>query len=182
MNEYTKITKGISKIQSDLLNDLLSFGYIAGIIIGVIGFVLLLIELGTIHKINSISKWPIIKNGGVIRDSYMENVSGYTTYSIILISNAYYRLFYRTRASFIYKINGKTYIGNNVSFNEPWDSNPMTAKVESDLLLKGSSVDIRVNPYDPSEAYIFNKPYKSYWLLISAIALSLIGVYIIYKL
>ncbi|XWV26958.1 hypothetical protein QJ857_gp0091 [Tupanvirus soda lake] len=181
MDQYTKITEGVSKLQSDLLKDILSFGYIVGVIFGIIGFSLLLIELGTLYKIYTISNWPVIKNGAIIRDSYMENTSGSTTYSIFLVAEAYYKLYYRTRASFAYKINGKTYVGDKISFNEPWDSNPITAKIESDILVKGAIVDIRVNPYDPSEAYIYNKPYNGYGRLLIGLVLSLIGVYVILK-
>ncbi|XWV25620.1 putative ORFan [Tupanvirus deep ocean] len=181
MDQYTKLSAGVSKLQSDLLKDILSFGFMVGVIIGIIGFALLLIELGTLYKIYTIDKWPVIKNGAIIRDSYMENTSGSTTYSIFVVSEAYYNLYYRTRASFVYKINGKTYVGNKISFNEPWEANPMIAKIESDVLVKGAKVDIRVNPYDPSEAYIYNKSYRNYGLLFVGLVLSFIGIYVIIK-
>lgn len=182
MDEYTKITSSISKIESDLTNDLLSAGYITGLIVGIIGFVILLIEINTYYKIHSINKWPIIKNGGTIRDSYMESSSGSTTYSIFVISKSFYNLSYRTRASFTYKINDKIYISNKISYYEPWETNPMYAKIETDLLKKDSKVDIRVNPHNPNEAYIYNKPYDIYITLLIGIILSLIGVYVIYKM
>ena len=182
MDQYQDISGKITKLQSDLTKDLLAFGYVVGIILAIIGLTMLMIEISTIRKINQIKRWPILRRAGTIRDSYMETITGATTYSIVIVSEAYYNLNYRTSASFTYRINGKTYISNKISYYEPWQNNPIIAKVENDILTKGSTVDIRVNPNDPSEAYIFNKPYDSYFKLILAIILSVIGLYFVYKI
>ena len=182
MEPYDKLSTSLGKLQSDVKTDLLSAGYFTGFIIGVIGLILLLIELNMINKIRQINTWPIIKNGGTIRDSYMENSSSNTNYSILVVSESYYSLIYRTRASFIYQINGKKNISNKISYYEPWESNPMIAKIENDTLKKGSTVNIRVNPKNVSEAYIYNKPYNRYVRLAIASILTLIGIYALVKL
>lgn len=181
MENYTKVTHGLSKLQSDIINDLISIGYLAGLIIGIFGFVLFLIELGVIYKIRSIDRWPVYPKSAVIYDSYMQNTYNTTTYSIVVMSTALNNVYYRTRASFIYKVNGQTYIGNRMSYNEPWESNPIIAKSENDLLSRGAKVDIMINPNDPQEAYIYNKPYDSHWKLLVGFILTLIGIYIILK-
>lgn len=182
MEEYNKISQELGQLRSNLSRDILSAGHTIGIILGIIGFVLLFNELHILYKINTINNWPIIKNGGIISDSYLQNSSGNTSYSIFFISKSYINLFYRTRASFIYKLRGKIYTSNKISFFEPWESNPIIAKVESDALTRGTKVDIRINPYDASEAYIYNKPYNSYTRLGIAIFLSIIGIYVIYQM
>ena len=178
MDQYNKISEGLSKIQSDVTKDLISVGYIVGIIIGVIGFVFLVTDIITLAKIRQIKNWAIIKNGATIIDSYMENTSSSTTYSILVISETHSNLLYRTRASFAYKIDNKSYLSNKVSYYEPWESNPAIAKVETDKLKKGNKVDVRVNPKNPSEAYIYNKTYNKYMRIMFCILLILIGIYL----
>lgn len=181
MDPYDKISSSINKIQSDVKTDLLSAGYVVGIIIGIVGFIMLISQLLTIYKIRQIKKWPIKKKAGTIIDSYMENSSSNTTYSILIVSQGYYKLIYRTRASFTYNINGKTYISNSISYYEPWESNPIIAKTENLKLKQGQFVDIKVNPKNPSEAYIYNKPYDNYAKILFSAILVLIGLYIIFK-
>lgn len=182
MDPYNKITSSINKLQSDLTNDLLSAGYVTGILLGIVGFVLLIIEISMFYKIHKINNWPIIRDGGTIRDSYMESTSGTTSYSIFVVSESYTNLYYRTRASFLYTINGKLYINNKISYYEPWESDPTIAKIENDTLSKGTKIDIRINPLDNSEAYIFNKSYSVGIRFYIAIILSIVGVYAIYKI
>lgn len=181
MNKSLGITESVSKLKTDLKNDLLSAGYITGIILGIIGFVLLILEVGTFYKIHEISKWPITKNGGIINDSYMETSSGSTTYSIVLISQSRGSLSYRTRASFNYVVNGKTYTSNKISYYEPWNSNPIEAKVQNDDLTKGNLVNVRINPGDPTEAYIYNFSYTLGMRFIISLILSVVGIYFIFK-
>ena len=57
----------------------------------------------------------------------------------------------------------------------------MIAKDELDQYKPGNTVDIIVNPKNYAEAYIINKPYRTYQILAIGLALMLIGAYIFYK-
>ena len=180
-NNYDKLSKSVDQFKDEITNTLLSAGYISGIILGIIGFTILLIQYGYYHKIRQINQWPVLTKGGTIKDSYMEISSGSTGYSIFVMSTSSYYLYYRTRVSFSYEINGKKYTSKQLSYYEPWSNNPMYAKLETDYYVPGRKVDIRVNPQNPSEAYIINQPYHQYAQLLIGIILTLIGVYVIYK-
>lgn len=182
MDEYTKISNSFSKLKDDLTGDLLSAGYLTGIILGIIGFVILIKEVGTFYKINQISKWPIVEKGALVIDSYMENISSSRTYSILVMSQTDYSINYRNRVSFIYKVKSQFYIGSQLSYNEPWDPNPVHSRLENTTYKKGSKVDVRINPNNPSEAYILNKPYVNYLPAVIGLLLSIIGIYSIIKM
>lgn len=181
MDTINQFGKQFSKTLSNVSNAFVTAGYITGIIIAIVGLILLIGEFLRAIKIARINHWPVIKNGGVIKDSYMETSSGYTTYSIFFISSSYFEPYYRTRASFVYQINGQTYIGNKISYYEPWQTNPMYSKLEADLYKPGQSVDIRVNPKNPTEAYIINKFSLNYYNLFIGMLLTVIGLYVVYK-
>lgn len=181
MNKYDELTKNFDQFKSGLANTLLSAGYITGIIVGVIGLVILIIQLNYFYKIRQINRWPVYKDAGTIRDSYLEIASGGTTYSIFVVSSSSYTLYYRTRVAFTYEVNGKKYVSRQLSYYESWNSNPMYAKIESDIYVRGRKVNIRINPKNPSEAYITNKPYNQYLLTLIGIILTAIGLYVIYK-
>jgi hypothetical protein len=181
MNEITKIDDSVNKVESNLTNALLSAGYIGGIFLGIIGFVLVIIELSMFYKVHEINGWPKLKNAGTIRDSYLENTTDETTYSAFFASEAFSDLYYRNRTSFFYQINGKNYLSTKYSYYEPWENNPMPAKIENDKYKPGVKTDIIVNPKDLSEAYIVNKPYVTYTKLALGIVLSCIGLYVLYK-
>lgn len=181
MERTGDVKKNISKLKTDLTKDLLSAGYIIGLIAGIIGFIILINELHTIYKINRIKSWPITKQGGTIRDSYMESASTSTNYSIFVISRSQSHITYRTRASFEYTVNGRTYVSDKVSYYEAWNTNPVVAKVQTDLLARGNKVDIRINPKNPAEAYIYNESFDSYGRLLFGIILTIIGIYVVVK-
>ena len=180
-DEYSKITKGINKLQTDVKQDLLAFGFLIGIILTIIGFVLLLIEIYLIVKIQLINHWPVTKNGATIQDSYMENLTVSSTYSLLVTSSTQFTPYYRTTAAFIYHVGNNTYLGQNISYYEPWEPNAIIAKLEKDLYKKGAMVNISINPNDPAEAYIINKSYDRYWRLFFAIVIFLVGLYITFK-
>lgn len=182
MDEYTKITSSLDKLKKDLSNDLLSAGFITGIILGIIGFIILIRELGMFLKIHSINKWPITKNGGTIINSKVENVTTSKTFSIFILSQTNYGVNYRNRTTFVYKVNGNWYVGTQLSFYEPWNDNPAESRLESIFYKPGSTVDIRINPKNAAEAYILNKPYVNYLPLLVGIILAAIGVYSIIRM
>lgn len=179
METYHKITTSLNKFKDGLTATLISAGYIVGIIIGIIGLVLIILESYTFYKVNEINGWPIIKNGGTVIDSFMQAPMppNSTSFSIFVITYTTNGTAYRTRVAFNYKVNGKNYTSYKYSFYEPWSGNPMIAKAENDIYQKGVKVDIRVNPYNPAEAYISNKPYTTYSKLAIGIIFFLIGIY-----
>lgn len=181
MEPYNKLSESLGKIQSDLTKDLLSAGYLTGIIIMIIGLIFLVSELVTVIKIMRIGQWPTIKDGGTILDSYLETTQYSTNYSILVVSENYSSTLYRTRAAFSYKLNGNSYVSNNISFYEPWQSNPVIAKLENDKFKPGTTVDIKVNPRNNSEAYVTNYAYDKYSRIAIFLAITLIGLYIVIK-
>lgn len=181
MDELSKIISSLNKTIHEIITALLSAGYIAGIILGIIGLILVIKEFSTFYKIHTIERWPILKQAGTIRNSYVEHTTNNHNYSLLFVSETYYNLYYRNRVSFSYQIAGKNYLSMNASYYEPWDENPMVARIEYDVFKLGSKVDIRVNPDDPSEAYILNKPYNSYTSLVVGSILAIIGIYVLYK-
>lgn len=177
MNEYQKINQDVKNVKTNLKKTILSAGSLIIIIIGTIGIVLIIIELYKINKINSINKWPIIENAGTILDSSLETARYSYSYSVILYSSSYDQTVYRNRIAFSYNVNGKEYISHKISYYEPWNTNPIETKIEDKILKIGSKVDIRVNPNNPYEAYVYNKPYTTYSRLIIGIILIIIGIY-----
>lgn len=182
MDEYKNLTKGIHKLKSDIMNDLSSLGYLVGIIIGIIGLIFLIKELLIIIKVSQIKKWPIVKNAGIVLNSYIEQITNRTTYSIFILTKEYPQNQYRNRIIFAYKINNNWYIGKQVSFFEPWCTNPAESQLENKLFKIGTKLDIRINPNNPAEAYILNKEYTDYFELTVGIVLSVIGIYSIINL
>lgn len=178
-NQYTKTMHGIEKLKQDIGNDLLSLGFFIGLIILIIGFVMLLLELYMVYKIYSINNWPITQNGGIVVNSYMENSTISSKYNIVLASSTQYIPYYRTSAAFIYKVKDNYYIGTKSSYYEAWNINAIIAKMENDTLQPGKKINIRINPNNPSEAYIYNKPYDRYYYLAFALGLFLIGLFIV---
>lgn len=179
--EYEKAIKGLEKIKKDISEDLKSLGFFIGIIILIIGFIFLTIELYMIYKIHVINSWPIIPNAGVIVDSYMETSSISSAYNIVVASSTQYVPYYRTGAAFVYRVGNNTYFADKVSYYEPWESNAIISRIENDLFQPGRSVNLRINPRDPSEAYILNKPYDRYYRFAFSLGLFLVGLYIVFS-
>lgn len=177
MNEYEEINQDVKNVKTNLTKTIISAGLLIIIIIGTIGIILIIIELYKINKINLIKKWPIIKDGGTVIDYSLETARSSYSYSVILYSSSYDVVVYRNRIAFSYKIDGQEYISHKISYYEPWFSNPIQAKIENKVLEKGNKVDIRVNPRNPHEAYVYNKPYNSYSRLIVGIVFIIIGIY-----
>jgi hypothetical protein len=148
--------------------------------LAVIGITLIVMEAGVYWKIHEINRWPIVKDGGTVIDSYLETTYDYQTYSVFFVSEAYTTYYYRTRVAFRYQYGGKTYTSMTYSYYEPWDTNPMYARVEADRFTPGRKVNVRVNPSNPSEAYILNKPYNEYSVLLIGIFFAVIGIYTAY--
>ena len=180
MDEVSNISKEVKSFWENLGKAFLSAGFIIGMILSILGLVIIIHEFVTSYKIYSINRWPIIPLGGTIIDSYMENASQSITYSIFFISSTNYQISYRTRTSFHYEVNGKKYISTKLSYFEPWNHNPIVARIEFDKYQPGNKGDIIVNPNDPSEAFILNKPYTNYTYVGLGLLLSFIGLYIIY--
>lgn len=181
MEQLTEYTKGISKVWTDIGKTLISAGFITGIILGIVGLVILIFIAVKYYNEHRISTWPIYHNIATISDSYMETATGSVTYSMFITSTSIYELYYRTRVSFVYEIGGKKYVGHQLSYFEPWNTNPMYAKNEIKQYKPGTKVNIRINPNNPAEAYIDNKPYANYKLLAIGLFLCIISLYVVYK-
>ena len=180
MESTTKITTSLGKIKTDIKDILLSAGFNTGIALWILGIILVAIEIYFFHRIDSVTSWPVTQNGGTITDSYMEETTNSKTYSTLVVSRTYYDLAYRTRVSFSYTVNGKLYNSTKLSYYEPWNDNPIEAKDELDFYQKGTKVNIRINPKNPAEAYILNRPYDNYNTLIVGTILILIGLYVLF--
>ena len=179
--EVKKIGTTYNKIFRDISADLASAGYFVGIIVGIIGLVMIIIELYIFYKINKIDKWLKLKDAGIVIDSFLERTTRSVSYSLLFASQSFSYLYYRTRISFNYKIDGIIYTSNKFSYYEPWDSNPTIAEIENDIYKIGTVVDIIINPKNIREAYIVNKKYRNYTKLIIGMALLLIGIYSLWK-
>ena len=181
MENITGISKDVKSFSSKLGEVFVSAGRVIGIILMILGLIIVAYQLYMFYKIYQINRWPVIKDGGTVVDSYMETSNNNVTYGILVASSTFYELFYRTRVSFDYEIDGKKYHNVKLSFYEPWNNNPMIAKNESDNYQPGKTVDIIVNPKKYAEAYIINKPYHTYAILAIGVVFILLGVYIFYK-
>jgi hypothetical protein len=181
MENITSISSNVKSFSSKIGDALVSTGKVVGLILIGIGLIIFIYQLHMFFKIYQINHWPVIKNGGKITDAYMENSNNNVTYSVLVASSTFYELFYRTRVAFSYELDGKTYNSIKLSYYEPWNNNPMIAKNELDQYKKDETVDIIVNPKNYAEAYIINKPYRTYQIMAIGIALMLIGAYIFYK-
>lgn len=179
--EVKKIETTYNKLLKDVSNDLTAAGYFVGIIVGIIGLIIIIIELHMFYKINNINKWVKLKDAGIIIDSFLESTTKSVSYSILFASQSFNYLYYRTRISFNYKINGIIYTSNKFSYYEPWDPNPTIAEIDNNIYKIGTIVDIIVNPKNIKEAYIVNKKYHNYTKLIIGIALLLIGIYSLWQ-
>uniref|UniRef100_A0A6C0C8D2 DUF3592 domain-containing protein n=1 Tax=viral metagenome TaxID=1070528 RepID=A0A6C0C8D2_9ZZZZ len=181
MDEVKKINESIVRIKNDLLKVLLSAGYITGILMMIVGFVMLLSELGMFYKINEINGWEKQKGIGKIVETYIETKSESDGFSGLIWSNSYRMLLYRVRVAFTYTYNGKEYTSYKFSYHEPWYDNPTIPQYESHVLKPGTIVDVWVNPADPDDAYIANKSYTQYDPIAIDIAIILAGAYIVYN-
>jgi len=181
MDEVKKISESITRIKNEILGILVSAEYITGLVLIVVGFVLLLVEVGMFYKISAIDGWVKHKGIGRIVETYIETKSESDGYSGIVISNNVRILLYRARIGFVYTLNGKEYVSYKYSYYEPWYDNPLIPQYESHILKPGAIVDVMINPVDPDEAYIANKRYTKYDPIAIDIALILAGAYIIYN-
>jgi hypothetical protein len=172
---YSKTIEGVDVLQKQTKSLASSIGGIVVIFLGILGLVYMITELYTLWKIHEISKWPIIHEGGQIINVVAETSTETSNYSLILLGKSQTEYFYRTRASFIYMVGNTHYISNRITYDESWSNNPAIPDLERTILKPGARVDIRVNPKNPQEAYIFNKPYQSYGTLIISIVLTVIG-------
>ena len=161
MSELEKLTASVKKVKNGAIQLLLSAGYVTGVVLLVIGLTLMIIEMGEFYKVYTIKKWPIIKGAGTIVDSYLESKNESGSYINIILANYTPVTFYRPRFSFTYRINDADYISYQYSYHEPWEVNPMVPKYDINYFKKGNNVDIIVNPNNPAEAYMVNKPYNS---------------------
>uniref|UniRef100_A0A6C0LSI3 DUF3592 domain-containing protein n=1 Tax=viral metagenome TaxID=1070528 RepID=A0A6C0LSI3_9ZZZZ len=181
IEDYNQLGDRLTKFKSSVADALLSAGYITGIILGIIGFFLLIVELDTFRKVRDINYWKVKKNVGKILENYMESSSVSINLNALILSSNHVNLKYRNRVSFEYEINGEKYISYKYSFYEPWSDNPIIPKMEGKFFPPEEIVDVLINPNDPSEAYIANKPYTNYNRITIAIILSTIGIYIVMK-
>lgn len=162
-------------------DEVASIGYLAGIIIGVLGMYLVISELQIMRKVAQVKKWPFLKQGGIVIDAASQTAVNTTSYGLVIVNHAYQEPNYRARVSFAYKINGITHISNKLSYNEAWESNPLVAANEMKLYTPGTLVDIYVNPHNFAEAYIENKEYHVYDRLLFGAVLALVGLYVLIK-
>lgn len=181
MEDVQKINESFIKIRDEILKQLLSAGYVTGIIFIVIGLVLMMTEVLVFYKINVIDDWKVYRNAGKVIETYIETKSEIDGYGGFVLSNYSKILLYRTRIAFSYTINDIDYISYKYSYYEPWHNNPTITEFEQDSLKIGTVVDIIVNPDYPSEAYLTNKRYTHYDPIAIDIAIILIGAYIVYK-
>jgi hypothetical protein len=172
---YSKTVEGVDVLQKQTKSLAESIGGIVVIFLGIIGLVYMITELYTVYKIHQIATWPIIHEGGQIVNVVAETSTETNTYSLILLGRSQTQYFYRTRASFVYRVGNTNYISNRISYDESWSDNPAIPDLEKSILKPGAKVDIRINPKNPNEAYIFNKPYQSYGTLFVSIALTVVG-------
>lgn len=163
-NVKTYLSK-VDEVQQGVKDSILSLSQIIILFFGVIGLVILLLQLHIIWRINRVATWPITKLGGTVVASYVEDRTVNTSYSVILLSQGYSAQAYRCRASFLYKVNGQEYLSNRISYYESWSDNPMVAYSEKAYLHDGRKIDIYVNPDNPREAYAFNKHYDDIFRL-----------------
>ncbi len=180
MDKITEFNKSFNKFKTNLGNVFIGAGFIVGLIMTTIGLTLLIYQLYIYFKVNKINHWPVLKNIGTVENSYMETMTNSTSYSGVLASTAYFTTYYRTRVSFQYTTNDRVYFSHKSSYFEPWTTNPIDAKDETDKYKPGVKVDVRVNPNNPAEAYIENKEYAEYIKTGIGIGLFVIGLYIIY--
>jgi hypothetical protein len=180
MQDIEKIRKGIEKTKNEILKVLLSAGYLTGIVLIVIGLVLIFIEISTFYKIYEIDSWPILKGAGTIIETYIESKSDIDGYGGFILSNYTKALLYRTRIAFSYVVNGVQSISYKYSYHEPWYANPTITAHETDVLTKGSTVDVIINPTNPQEAYIANRKYTHLDSTAIGLAVLLSGLYITY--
>ena len=181
MENITGISKDVKSFSRKLAEAFVSAGRVIGIIFIILGLIIVVYQLYMFYRIFEISRWPIIKGGGKIIDSYMESSNNNVTYSVLVASSTFYELFYRTRVSFEYEIDGQKYNSIKLSYYEPWNNNPMLAKNELDQYRPGETVDIIVNPKNYATAYIINKPYRTYQILAIGVIFIILGAYIFYK-
>lgn len=176
MDPYNKAISGIKEVQGSVQHAVSSLGVYIIIVLGTIGLIILLVELYSIYKIYQIEKWPIKNEGAAIVNTVIENSTVSNNISLIIASQSYDTKYYRARTSFTYEVDGQIYLSNRLTYNEGWDENPSFVELQKNLLRPGARVDVRINPNDPSEAYLFNFPYTSFNSLSSGLVLSIIGV------
>ncbi len=181
MEQYTQFTESVNDFHKKSLDLLLSAGYLVGLFFLVTGFYIFITEANRFYKISQINSWPITKNAGQITNSHMETTISSSSYNSFFYKSTTYDLLYRTRVAFNYTVDGTEHHSDKLSYYEPWDSNPMSAKEENSFLKPGTIVNIIVNPKNSAEAYITNKHYNNYVRIIYGFLLFSIGLFIVLK-
>jgi len=176
--DLEKLTASIKHLKTGATDLLLSAGYITGVVLLTIGIILMGIEIGEFYKVSTIKSWPVLKGAGKITDAYLETKHEQHSYLNIVLSNYVPVAFYRAQFSFVYKINDVDYISYKYSYYEPWDVNPMIPRYDISYFKPGSTVDIIVNPNNPNEAYLTNKPYNTADPMAIGAMLTLLGLLI----
>jgi len=175
-----KISHEVSRIWREIKKTLASTEYLLGILLIIIGLVIIGIGLYHLAKIRLIEKWPIYRKAATILNSRLETRTVYTNYSVFFFSEGKYSLQYRVNVIFTYNWNKKVYIGTKLSYNIPWTSNLILATLEKNYYQKGKKVDLRINPKNPSEAYLTNKKSNIDWFLLIGFLILILGLYIAY--
>lgn len=176
--DLEKLSASVKRIKDGAIQLLLSAGYVTGVVLLVIGLTFMIIEIGEFYKVSTIKNWPVLKNAGTVVDSYLETKQESGSYINIILANYTPVTFYRPRFSFTYRINDVDYISYDYSYHEPWEVNPMIPKYDINYFKKGSHVDIIVNPNNPAEAYMVNKPYNSADPIAIGTMIALVGLLI----
>jgi len=180
MEDVQKINESLKRIKDEILKVLLSAGYVTGVVLIIIGFVMMITEISIFYKINAIDNWTRHKGVGKIIATHIETKSEIDGYGGFILSNYTRILLYRTRIAFTYTVNDIEYISYKYSYFEPWHDNPTIAEFENNILQKGVNVDVIINPDDPSEAYITNKKYTHLDPIAIDIAIILAGMYVVH--
>lgn len=177
MDKITELQQKVASFGKRIADVFISAGYITGLILGIIGLILVLIELNKFYKISQINNWPVLKSGATIIDNHFETYNTSDNLNLVIYNNSSSYNYYRTRFLFKYKINGDDYVGTRYSYYEPWTDNPVIAKSIEQSFKIGSKVNVVINPTKPSEAYIFNHPYDNFNRLVIGFALVIVGFY-----
>jgi len=179
MDEVKKLSKSFENVKDSFVQVLSSAGHLTGVILIITGAILIITELATFYKTQQIKKWNKYPGAGKVINTYVEQKSEMDGYGGFIFSNYSSVLLYRTRVAFTYVIDDVTHTSYQYSYFEPWYDNPTIPQDEKDTLPKGKVVDIYINPADPKEAYITNKPYTHLDPIAIGIAVVFSGIYII---
>lgn len=157
---------------SDLM-DLFTINNIVALILGIIGLVWLINGIRQYQKITQVNNWP--KTNATVQNAVLVNSANQAIDPRNVPANAIDK--YTPQVTYAYRVNNTNYQSDKIFYNTPKNFDATQARTLFGQIYPGSVVQIRYNPQNPSEAYIYPGS-ADIWPIIIGLLLLLLALYL----